>query len=280
MNKYGGFMVASEAARRGLKAQNRLIDAINTKDELGKKLIKAIEDLSGLRFISCSARECPPRAKADVAIACNGRCILISVKEFDLDIGFDYNHVERKYLDFYAQKWSIPKDVYIALKKFVGEVDAQGNAISIEELKREAELLRTSPGKLSKIRRTLLNRMDHQTIENVKKFFMMNKMKILKDVFIGDETIKFFIFVKRQGGLAYYYIVRTEDVINVYSRGDVRITPRGSLLIGRVELQRKGGDHWTKSGWVDASASQLQFKIKPSECTKDRSPVAYEKVER
>ena len=270
--------MASKAARRGLKAEDRIIGAINTNDEVGKKIIKAIRDLSGLRLASYSAFKCPPRAKADIAITSNGRHILISAKEFDIDIGFDYNHVERKYVDFYAQKWSIPKDVCIALKKFVGEVDTKGNPISIEELKSEAELLGMSPGKLSKRRRTFLNQMNHRTIENVKGFFDENKMKILKDVFIGDEAVEFFFIVKRQGGLAYYYVLPTKDVLDIYGKGDVRITPRGSLLIGRVELQRKSGDSWTARGWVDTSASQLQFKIKPSECTRNRSPVAYEKV--
>jgi len=270
--------LASKAAKSGFKAEERIINAINSNDEVGKKIIEAIRDLSGYSLTLCSAFKCPPRAKADIGIAYNGKQILISVKKFDIDIGFDYNHVERKYVDFYAKKWSMPKDVYITLKKFVGEVDAQGNPISIEELKRDAELLGMSPGKLSKKRRTFLHQMSAQTIKNVKRFFSENKMKILKDIFVNDEAIEFFIVVKRGAGLAYYYVLPTKDVLDIYSKGDVKITPRGSLLVGRVELQRKGGDHWTTRGWVDTSASQLQFKIKPSECTNNRNPVANEKV--
>jgi len=270
--------MASKAAKRGFKAEDRIINAINNNDEVGKKIIKAIEDLCGYSLMSYSAFKCPPRAKADIAITHNGKQILISVKEFDVDIGFDYNHVERNHVDFYAQKWSMPKDVYVALKKFVGEVNAKGDPISIEELQKEAELLGISPGKLSKKRRTFLNQMDDKTIESVKRFFSENKMKILKDVFIDDEAIEFFIIVKRQKGLACYYILSTKDVLDTYGKGDIKVTPKGSLLIGRVELQRKGGDHWTPRGWVDTSASQLQFKIKPSECITNRSPVACEKV--
>jgi len=270
--------LASKAAKRGFKAEDRIINAINNNDEVGKKIIKAIGELYGCSLMSYSAFKCPPRAKADIAITYNGKQILISVKEFDIDIGFDYNHVERKYVDFYAQKWFIPNDVYVALKKFVGEVNAQGDPISIEELQREAEFLGMSPGKLSKNRRTLLNQMDDRTIESVKQFFSKNKMKILKDVFIDDEAIEFFIVVKRQKGLAYYYILPTEDVLDIYGKGDVKVTPEGSLLVGRVVLQRKSGDHRIARGWVDISASQLQFKMKPSECITNRSPVVYEKV--
>ena len=270
--------MASKAAKRGFKAEDRIINAINNNDEVGKKIIRAIGELRGCSLMSYSAFKCAPRAKADIAITHNGEQILISVKEFDIDIGFDYNHVERKHVDLYAQKWSIPKDVYVALKKFVGEVNAQGDPVSIAELQREAELLGMSPGKLSKKRRAFLNQMDDRTIERVKQFFFENKMKILKDIFIDDEAIEFFIIVKLQKDLAYYYILPTEDVLDIYGRGDIKVTPRGSLLIGRVELQRKSGDHHTARGWVDTSASQLQFKIKPSECVVNRNPIVYEKV--
>jgi hypothetical protein len=270
--------MASKAAKRGLKTEDIIINAINSKSGIGREIIKAIEKLYGYSLISYSAFKCSPTAKADIAIKHNGKQILISVKEFDADIKFDYNHVERNYVDFYAQKWSMPREVYVALKRFVGEVDVQGNPISIEDLQKEAQLLGTSPGKLSKERKIPLSQMDDKTIESIKRFFSENKMKILKDVFINDENIEIFIIVKRQKGMIYYYVLPTKDVLNIYSEGDVKVTSKGNLLIGRVTLQRKGGDHHTASGWVDTSASQLQFKIKPSECITNSSPAAYQKV--
>jgi len=268
--------LASKAAKRGLKAEKRLINAINSKDELGKKLIKAIEDSLGLKFTSCSAYKGPPRAKTDIVITCNSKSILISVKEFD--VKFDYNHVERHYVDFYARKWSMPQSVYVSLKQFVGEINEQGDPISIETLEREAERLGMSPGKLSKKRRIFINQMNYQTREAIKEFFRANKAEILKDVFINDENIELFIVIKREGDTAHYYVLPTKDVLDVYSAGDVIITPRGSLQTGKVVLQRKGGDHRTNGGWVDVVASQLQFKIKPSECIKNRNSMMHEKI--
>ena len=43
-------------------------------------------------------------------------------------------------------------------------------------------------------------------------------------------------------------------VLNHYSQGDVEVTPRGSLKIGRVTMQRKGGT---------PDPTSLQFKINP-----------------
>ncbi|MBQ6443240.1 MAG: hypothetical protein IJJ11_01005 [Methanosphaera sp.] len=47
-------------------------------------------------------------------------------------------------------------------------------------------------------------------------------------------------------------------VINYYSKGEVFITPKGNLKIGKISMQRKGGDNGKKS------ANMLQFKINPA----------------
>ncbi|HKM13676.1 MAG TPA: hypothetical protein VJY42_01980 [Candidatus Methanomethylophilaceae archaeon] len=45
--------------------------------------------------------------------------------------------------------------------------------------------------------------------------------------------------------------------MSIYSYGDVKVSPRGSIYIGNITVQRKGGD-----GGRD-TANMLQFKIKP-----------------
>lgn len=45
--------------------------------------------------------------------------------------------------------------------------------------------------------------------------------------------------------------------MNVFGQGDVFVTDRGSLKIGKITMQRKGGDGRRES------AKMLQFKINP-----------------
>ena len=47
-------------------------------------------------------------------------------------------------------------------------------------------------------------------------------------------------------------------ILNFYGNGDVEITKQGSIKIGKITIQRKGGD-----GGRD-TAKMLQFKINPS----------------
>ena len=50
--------------------------------------------------------------------------------------------------------------------------------------------------------------------------------------------------------------------MDVFGGGDVVISPRDSLYIGRITMQRKGGDAGRKT------ANMLQFKIKPCDLFK------------
>ncbi len=56
-----------------------------------------------------------------------------------------------------------------------------------------------------------------------------------------------------------YIIVNIDKALLHYSQGDVSISKRGSLHIGKVTMQRKGGDNGRKS------ANMIQFKLNPAE---------------
>ncbi len=48
------------------------------------------------------------------------------------------------------------------------------------------------------------------------------------------------------------------EVLQHYAVGEVKVSPRGSILLGQVLVQRKGGD-----GGRDTS-KMLQFKLNPT----------------
>ena len=53
------------------------------------------------------------------------------------------------------------------------------------------------------------------------------------------------------------------EAMNVFGSGEIRITERGSLRIGTILMQRKGGDNGRDT------ANMLQFKINPVELFND-----------
>lgn len=55
------------------------------------------------------------------------------------------------------------------------------------------------------------------------------------------------------------------EVVNFYN-GKIAFTPKGSLKIGKITMQRKGGDNGRES------AKMLQFKLNPCEIIDANSP--------
>lgn len=291
----------SRAARKGFNIEKRIVNHINNRTNIGVKLIECISQVLNTSCKNYHAEQLHGR-KADIKIVCDDNEILVSVKSYKPEA--DYNHVERNFVEEYKRRWNMPERVYIALKMFVGEVDREGKPISHEDMEKEAESISLddfnneaqqriahgllsqdeynkildevnkkgiSPGLLGKMRRVTFDKLrdyNPELLQSVIEYFRRIKHDVVRDVLIDNEPIKIFIAVRRE---IYkdleklcYYVAEANKVIEVYSQGDVKITDRGNLLIGDVELQRKGGNQWRGGKWRDTVANQLQFKIRPS----------------
>lgn len=190
----------------------------------------------------------------------------ISIKLVSNPGGF--NQIDKRWLATYAEKWTIPADVHEALKKFVGEVPP------------------TTPGRNTE--RMFLDEFDEATQTAILEFFTSHKDKIVSDLFAGDgphaagwimvtlkqvahepdapdqkrkraadsETANLASVNETNG--TRWIIRSTSDAIRFYGEGEIKITSAGSLRIGRITMQRKGGDNGRES------ANMLQFKINPA----------------
>jgi hypothetical protein len=107
-------------------------------------------------------------------------------------------------------------------------------------------------------RRLFLDEMPESVQMKVIKFFEKNKIMVISDI------------IKGRGGLSadwmlvtrYNRIYKTTTwtlrdinvVMNFLGGGEVCISPKGSLYMGKITMQRKGGT---------PDPTKLQFKIKP-----------------
>ncbi|MEB2811045.1 hypothetical protein Q9Q61_07610 [Campylobacter upsaliensis] len=96
----------------------------------------------------------------------------------------------------------------------------------------------------------------------VKKFLNMfliqNKILILNDILKGRGQFasEWFLVILKLEDKIEWVLKPINEVINFYG-GEVMFSPQGSLKIGKVTMQRKGGDGGRES------AKMLQFKIDP-----------------
>jgi hypothetical protein len=163
----------------------------------------------------------------------------ISIKLVSSPNGF--NQIDKRWLSHYARMWKMPAEVEQTLKLFVGENPPikSGRAAN----------------------RMFLDELDVTAQRAVTSFFETHKHDIVSDLFQGDgvHAAGWVMVAFKATANTRWTIRRVDDVVRFYSEGPVKITFGGNLKVGRITMQRKGGD-----GGRD-TAKMLQFKINPVE---------------
>jgi hypothetical protein len=241
--------VGSKTAKDGFKNEDNIRDKFNAwqTDDDAKKWL----EIMGFKLsqISSVFAEKPHGYKADVEVKITLKAKTetnppvykqgISIKLVSSLNGF--NQIDKRWLATYVKMWKIPKEVEDALKLFVGE---------------------TLPNKPSReANRMFLNELDKETQAKIIEFFTKNKSEIISDLLKGDgEFFAPWLFVaQKESVVNRWKLVKIDDAIKFFSEGNVELTARGSLKIGRITMQRKGGDGGRET------AKQLQFKMNPAE---------------
>jgi hypothetical protein len=173
----------------------------------------------------------------------------ISLKKANRTAGF--NQVDKRAVSTYKKMWFFDDEIEHWLKLFTGEI-LPSSVYDKEQL---------SQIKDKKKRRLFLTEIPPNALEQIIDFFTNNKLLVISDI------------LKGRGGLsAEWFLVTRKDTqnrdkidwvlkdinttCNFYAQGEVKMSPRGSLKIGRVTMQRKGGT---------PDPTSLQFKINPLE---------------
>lgn len=155
-----------------------------------------------------------------------------------------FNQIDKRWVDQYVEMWDMPKDVVDLLKYFTGEYKPY------KEVKDE--------------RRMFLTEFSDIEQSKIINFFENNKTLILCDIIKGRGKFaaEWMLVIQKVGNIR-WVLKPINFVLNHYGAGDVVITPRGSLKLGKITVQRKGGDGGRKT------ANMLQFKVNPAELFDD-----------
>ena len=165
----------------------------------------------------------------------------ISVKLVSNPSGF--NQIDKRWVDKYAELWGIPENIVKSLKLFTGEIKPRKK-------------------KLKDPRRIFFDEMNNTSKKDVVNFFESNKFLVIADILKGRDKLAaswMLIYIKPENS---WTLLPISVIINFYGNGKIRITNKGSIKIGRITMQRKGGDGGRPT------ANMLQFKINPAEIVK------------
>ena len=106
-----------------------------------------------------------------------------------------------------------------------------------------------------------LSEMSENDQNKIINFFEKNKILIISDLLKGrgEFSADWVLVILKTNGGNNWILKSINETMNIFGQGDVRIANRGSLKIGKIGMQRKGGDNGRDT------AKMLQFKINPIE---------------
>ncbi len=153
-----------------------------------------------------------------------------------------FNQVDKRWIDNYVKMWNIPNNVTTTLKRYTGEIEP-----NIDNPRDE--------------RRMFTDELDWNDVNEMMEWIRTNKFLIVSDIMKGRGKYAaewILVALKVESGIK-WLLEPINVAMNYFSQGDVTTTSQGNIKIGRITMQRKGGD-----GGRD-SAKMLQFKLNPAE---------------
>ncbi len=181
--------------------------------------------------------------KTDVQVVIITKSGLEKVENFQVKLVSNergYNQIDKRWVEKYKELWDFNPKVEELLKKFTGEIKPSG------ETKNQ--------------KRMFLNEFSPYDQEVLINWFEQNRRLIVSDILKGkgEYSASWMLVIQNVEG-NYTWILNPMDKVlqKMGLDGDVKISPRGSLLIGKITMQRKGGDGGRPT------ANKLQFKINP-----------------
>ena len=239
--------LGSATAKGGFKNEDTVVNKFNNwkSDSDAKKWLKimgySLKEIKKVEAVKLHGYKTDVQAKITVYLK-NMICAEnLSIKLVSNPKGF--NQVDKRWVDKYKKLWNIPKDVVRLLKLFTGEIKP------------------TKTG-LEDPRRMFLHEMNESESQKIIKFFKKNKILIVTDILKGRGKFSagwMLVARKKTTSKKRWVLKSINHVLNYFGMDDVVISPRGSLQIGKITMQRKGGDAGRET------ANMLQFKINPAE---------------
>lgn len=240
--------LGSQTARKGFRNEKDIVDKFNNWkcDEdaihwLGIMGYK-VDDIEKVEAVTLYGYKTDVQVKVTIYFKEAIDAQNISIKLVSNPQGF--NQVDKRWVDNYVEMWGIPEDIINILKLFTGE---------------------SEPNKTSRdARRLFLDEMDISSQDKIVKFFDDNKTLVVADILKGRGkfSANWMMVALVIDGKTQWALKDINYALNVFSKGETKITDRGSLKIGKITMQRKGGDNGRRS------AQMLQFKINPVELFK------------
>jgi hypothetical protein len=236
----------SQIAKDGFKNEDEVVEKFNnwqTDSESQQWLETMGYDLKEIEFVEAFKLS---GYKTDVQVQVRIKLKnLIDVENLQVKLVSNpkgFNQIDKRWIDKYVEMWSIPLDIVEILKRYTGE-----NKPTISSSKDK--------------RRMFANEFTEEEQTNALNWLDNNKTLIISDILRGRGKFaaEWMLVILKANKNSLWTLKPMNVAVNHFSQGEVIITKRGNFTIGKITMQRKGGDGGRNT------ANMLQFKINPAE---------------
>ncbi|MGL4629780.1 MAG: type II restriction endonuclease [Leadbetterella sp.] len=236
----------SQTARNGFLNEDDIVNKFNnwSCDEDAQKWLLIMQyDLKHVEYVKAIRLS---RVKTDVQIQ-----VTIKLKEAidaqNLQVKLvsnlkGFNQIDKRWVDKYVEIWNTPKNIISILKRYTGEFEP-----SIHN-------------PMDK-RRMFANEFSENEQSQILTWLNQNKSLIVSDILKGrgQFSAEWILVAQKTKSNSRWILKPMNYCLNFFGNEKIEITKRGNIKIGRITMQRKGGD----GGRI--TANMLQFKINPAE---------------
>ncbi len=238
--------LGSDTAKNGFNNENDIVEKFNNWqiDEDSQKWLLImqyrLEDIEYVKAVKLSGYKTDVQAQVSIKMKEALDVQNLQVKLVSNSKGF--NQIDKRWINKYAEMWEMNDLISELLKKYTGEI---------------APTLINPKDK----RRMFANEFSENEQIIIKDWLSENKSLIVSDILKGrgQFAAEWILVAQKVKNSARWVLKPMNYCLNFFGNGKIEITDRGNFKIGKITMQRKGGD-----GGRD-TAKMLQFKINPAE---------------
>ena len=239
-------LLGSQTAKDGFLNEDDIIKKFNNwkKDVDAQKWLLImqykIEEIEFVNAVKLSGHKTDVQAQVTIKLKKVLDVQNLQVKLVSNSQGF--NQIDKRWVDKYIELWNIPSKISTLLKKYTGEIKP-----TIDYTEDNRRMFADEFTKLEQ----------KQLLEWLNK----NKSLIVSDILKGrgQFAAEWMLVAQKIETNSRWILKPMNFCLNHFGNGEIEITNRGNIKIGRITMQRKGGDGGRPT------ANMLQFKINPAE---------------
>ncbi len=238
--------LGSQTAKNGFLNEDDVVNKFNNwkSDEDAQKWLLIMQyDLNKIEYVKAiklSGYKTDVQAQVTIKLKAAIDCQNLQVKLVSNPKGF--NRIDKVWVDKSVEMWNIPSDIEYLLKKYTGEIEP--NIPNPRDT-----------------RRMFANEFTESEQNNIINWLNKNKSLIVSDILKGrgQFSAEWMLVAQKVKENSRWILKPMNFCLNHFGNNAIEITKQGNFKIGRITMQRKGGDNGRET------AKMLQFKINPAE---------------